>query len=491
MHGMFWDFPRSFSQGNSAGIVPRSTYLKVIGDFCRFGDRIAIGCDDTANREFLNRRKVKGHLPAPQSQSNLWFIEPEMIDQLGPVIGRGAVWLNDQIEADQLSDPFLVSGFQKRAVHIVTDKPTKCTIEVDRKGDGGWKKWKEIDIDGYYWHEIDQSLEAIWVRLKFNEPLDKVTAWFHLSNDGAKKKTQDQKFAGLASIDSTSSIGGLLLAMDGNKRILEFGAKSKDGKIGRYVLNESMQIQKDESDIEWSRMQQGGGIPSREGILEVDNSSVIYIDDRGRRFRLPHNPNFLSSPPLGYGRVCREVVTERDLFNCHGTFFELPAVNAGGFAKIRPISTHNLQINDYCSYRGLLVLSGVNLDEAGGNRHILKSDDGKVALWVGAIDDLWELGKPVGIGGVWMDTEVAAHTYSDPYLMTGYDKKSLMLKSSKSTTITVEVDISGEGDWCRFKTFKVKDAEVVDYIFPSAFQAYWIRFATQDDTIASAQLTYH
>jgi hypothetical protein len=37
----------------------------------------------------------------------------------------------------------------------------------------------------------------------------------------------------------------------------------------------------------------------------------------------------------------------------------------------------------------------------------------------------------------------------------------------------------------------VKDAEVVDYIFPSAFQAYWIRFTTQDDTIASAQLTYH
>ena len=32
--------------------------------------------------------------------------------------------------------------------------------------------------------------------------------------------------------------------------------------------------------------------------------------------------------------------------------------------------------------------------------------------------------------------------------------------------------------------------QVVDYIFPSAFQAYWIRFTTQDDTIATAQLTY-
>ena len=89
-----------------------------------------------------------------------------------------------------------------------------------------------------------------------------------------------------------------------------------------------------------------------------------------------------------------------------------------------------------------------------------------------------------------MDTEVAAQTYSDPYLISGYDKKSLRLKSSGSTTITAEVDISGEGDWCTFKTFKVKGGEVVEYVFPSAFQAYWIRFTTQDDAIATAQLTY-
>jgi hypothetical protein len=39
MHGMFWRFPKAFSAGNSAGIAPRSTYLKVVGDFCRWGDR--------------------------------------------------------------------------------------------------------------------------------------------------------------------------------------------------------------------------------------------------------------------------------------------------------------------------------------------------------------------------------------------------------------------------------------------------------------------
>ena len=34
------------------------------------------------------------------------------------------------------------------------------------------------------------------MRLKFNEPLDKVTAWFHLSNDGAKKENSGSKIRG-------------------------------------------------------------------------------------------------------------------------------------------------------------------------------------------------------------------------------------------------------------------------------------------------------
>ncbi len=28
-------------------------------------------------------------------------------------------------------------------------------------------------------------------------------------------------------------------------------------------------------------------------------------------------------------RICREVATERDLLNCHGTFYELPAGQGG------------------------------------------------------------------------------------------------------------------------------------------------------------------
>jgi hypothetical protein len=60
MHGSFWRFPRDFSPAKSSGLAPRSNYMKVVGDFTRWGDRLVLGCDDTAKSEFLNKRKAKG-----------------------------------------------------------------------------------------------------------------------------------------------------------------------------------------------------------------------------------------------------------------------------------------------------------------------------------------------------------------------------------------------------------------------------------------------
>jgi hypothetical protein len=99
MHGTMWRFPKTFSSTNSAGLAPRSNYLKVIGDFSRWGDHVVFGCDDTAKAEFLNKRVAKGEISAAQSQSNLWFVKPDQIDNFGPVIGRGMVWEREDIAA--------------------------------------------------------------------------------------------------------------------------------------------------------------------------------------------------------------------------------------------------------------------------------------------------------------------------------------------------------------------------------------------------------
>jgi len=229
------------------------------------------------------------------------------------------------------------------------------------------------------------------------------------------------------------------------------------------------------------------------GVITADAASVLYIDDSGRRYRLPKgDASFDHAGPLGLERIDREVCTERDLFNYHGTFYELPAKNAGGFAKIRPIATHNRHITDYCSWRGLLVLAGMADDAPAGNEHIVRSDDGRCALWFGAVDDLWKLGKAVGRGGPWKDTPVQAGQPSDPYLMTGYDRKTLALshQSNRNITIRIDVDIDGNGTWKTYKAFDVPPGRTVEYRFPDAFGAYWGRTVALQDTVATAQLIY-
>ena len=230
-----------------------------------------------------------------------------------------------------------------------------------------------------------------------------------------------------------------------------------------------------------------------EKVITIEEGSVLVVDDFGRRWRLPlGNKDYKALTEKGRLRVCREVATERDLFSCMVTFYELPAENADGYAKIRPISTHNYHINDYASYRGMLVLTGVTLEEGRDNPHIVISDDGKAAVWVGVIDDLWSLGKPVGQGGPWKNEKVKAGVASDPYLIAFYDKKILSLshQSGKNVVITVEIDPTGNGDWMEYESYTVKPGEKFVEQLPDSFQARWIRFLSDTDTEVTAWLEY-
>ena len=117
MHGEFWHFPKNFDTTHSAGIAPRSTYLKVIGDFCRWNNRMVIGCDDSAVIEV--KRRMKGDLAPPgQSQSNLQFLDPGQLDAFGPALGRGGVWAEEAVPAGVPSDPYLFSGFDHRSLWL-------------------------------------------------------------------------------------------------------------------------------------------------------------------------------------------------------------------------------------------------------------------------------------------------------------------------------------------------------------------------------------
>jgi hypothetical protein len=498
MHGTFWRFPKTFSAANTAGIRPRSTYLKVIGDFCRWNDRLVFGCDDSAKSEFLNKRKAKGNAAGPgQSQSNLWFTDPSLPDQLGPALGRGAVWINDRLAAGQCSDPYLFAGYDRRAAHLTHENPEAVTFqfEVDPDGRGQWQKLREVTVPaaGYAWTEFPACEKGQWIRVRADRDCQKATIFFNYANLDRRTPEADAIFAGLARPGDAGCSAGLVRCRGEKRHTLQLAGMNVAGRsaedTGCYELDAAMKLRRvDDADAQaW--LKKNMAIP--QGVLSVDAASVLYVDDAARRWRLPKgDPALDESTGVGLTRIDREVVTERDLFNCHGTFYELPANNAGGFVKIRPICTHNRRIMDYCSYRGLLVLTGIAGGE--GNPHIVRSDDGKAALWVGALDDLWKLGKAVGRGGPWKDTAVKANRPSDPYLMTGYDQKRLALSQAgdKPMTVRVEVDITGTGTWVPYRSFEVPPNQTVEHEFPAAFQAYWLRVVPSRDGTATAWLTY-
>lgn len=718
MHGAFWRFPRTFKPGQTAGITQRSTYLRVIGDFCRWGDRIVMGSDDSAQSEFLNKRRQKGDIEGPgQSQSNLWFVEPERLDELGVPLGRGCVWQDDALEEGAVSDPFLVGGFERRVLHLANDGKGAATfaIETDDEGTGDWTPLRELTVPagGYEWTTLSESEAAQWVRLRVvhvapgadeedvaersdefdgldldtekwairvDEPGHEVrvedgklmiptlneidgtatgpfamvsqqlpegdftltvrvtpeferswaqagimvwqsdlnhvkfgfgrdanngsrrmvlastsapdgdrqigpmvpvpadfpeTAWLRLHREGNVVRAEfapdvdggpgawapfggtrtldtdpprygdgvqiglyagsdidgppyeqsaafdfarfeagrplrataafalsnvDRRpdepapiFDGLTRPGDTAMTGGLIRARGGGLRTLAYvadrpGASGPEA-VGYYELDGNLELARvdNPTDAQWLR--DNVAIPT--DVIEYDEASVLVIDDDGRRWRLPKSdPAFDEEGPVGIERLDREVSTERDLFNAHGTAYELPAENAGGFAKIRPIATHGLRIKDYCSYRGMMVLSGVK-DDAEGER-IVRSDDGETALWLGVSDDLWAAGRPRGYGGPWANTAVTPGEPSDPYLMTGYENKVLKLSHDAvgSVGIKLEVDLTGDGNWVEYETFTVPAGEELTHEFPDEFGAYWARCTADAECTATAQFTY-
>ena len=496
MHGMFWKFPGGFTCQASSGLRPGSAYLKVIGDFARWGDKLVAGCDDSAQREFLNKRKVKGDIEGPgQSNSNLWFIDPDTPEQLGPTTASGAVWMDEPVVKDVPSEPFLFAGWPERSAWIKNHglSPVVITLEVDREGDGSWEFLRDESLEGYEsrYVQFKDEDKGEWIRT-IPSANAQITCQFTYADQDDREGVPDNMFKGLLEVGEDDQSEGLLYGQGGDRRTLGISAQHRGKDAGFYVLDGEMNLKRSDDEETKRFIDEKFAIPSN--VVEIDESSVLIVDDKNRRWRLPKgNQKFDGLIHASKMRLSREVATERDLFNCHGTFYELPAENADGFAKIRPIASHSFRIHDYASFRGMLIMSGINPESGKGNPHIFASEDGKAAIWAGVIDDLWKMGKPSGEGGPWKDTVVGGGIPSDPYLIGFYDNRSLTLEHSleESVTFTIQVDPSGHGLWMEYQQVQVAPGEIYDYRFPEYFEARWIRFITDKDCEATAWLIYN
>jgi hypothetical protein len=398
-----------------------------------------------------------------------------------------------------MSEPFLFAGWNFRSAWIKNEglQTANFSMEVDKTGNNKWSALKNVKLEAGESVNLAFTPEESgeWIRVKTDRDT-KATVHFSYARTDSRNSASDAIFTGLSHLSSPVSIGALLWGLGNNRRQLGVlaGTVSENDFVetGYYELDSLMQLVKKEDPETAAFIREKFAIP--EQVVTIDEASVLVVDDKGRRWRLPKgDAGFTSLTNHALLRICREVATERDLFNCSGTFYELPAENADGFAKIRPVTSHQFRIHDYASYRGMLVMTGIDPKTAKNNPHVVVSRDGKAAVWAGVIDDLWKMGKPVGEGGPWKNTVIKAGEPSDPYLIGLYDQRSLSLShdSKELVTFTMDVEPVGHGPWMTYKTITVQPQEVFEFLFPDSFQSRWIRFSADKECKATAWLKYN
>jgi len=197
MHGAFWRFPKTFSAANPSGIRVRSAYMKVIGDFALWNDKVVFGCDDSAKSEFLNKRSVKGHIDSVgQSNSNLWFADPALIDKLGPAHASGALWLHETVKEGDQAEPFLIAGWQHRTAWVINHGQDRAQLLIISSSE------KVVDVPAKSAVHLEIASDAEWLKAQSLMNTAEISLIVTLTNRDARSTQPDAIFDGLATADS-------------------------------------------------------------------------------------------------------------------------------------------------------------------------------------------------------------------------------------------------------------------------------------------------
>ena len=174
-HGMFYELSPWAYENRIWGIRPISTHLWVLGDFCTYRGMLALGSDNASPHHGAN------HL-AGEPQSGLYFGKTDDLWQFGKPAGWGGVWWEDEVGAGETSDPYLMTGFDQKVLHLSNESANSAdfTLEVDFLGNGSWKQYGNFTVGakGYLHHAFPPGYSAHWARIR-SERECVATAYFN------------------------------------------------------------------------------------------------------------------------------------------------------------------------------------------------------------------------------------------------------------------------------------------------------------------------
>jgi hypothetical protein len=96
------------SGGNVWGIRPIAHRLRIVPDFCHWRGLFVLASDQTDRA-------------VGQPQSGLWFGNIDDLWKMDKPTGSGGPWWDDDVKAGAKSDTFLMTGFDKKVLHLSQD----------------------------------------------------------------------------------------------------------------------------------------------------------------------------------------------------------------------------------------------------------------------------------------------------------------------------------------------------------------------------------
>lgn len=160
-HGMFYELSPVAYADRVWGVRPISTHLRIIPDYCSWRGFLVLGGNQVTP---INDASLLSGEP----QAGLWLGKTDDLWNFGKPKGWGGPWWEQAVEAGAPSDPFLMTGFEHKVLHLShdADRPVDFSVEVDFLGVGAWKTYEVITVPakGYVHHEFPAGFSAHWTR---------------------------------------------------------------------------------------------------------------------------------------------------------------------------------------------------------------------------------------------------------------------------------------------------------------------------------------